>query len=96
MITKKSEPDTFEPPCHKLSKDIKLKLEVLFKEYKSQFAQDETAIGTTPLIKMMKDTRDSEPVSQKPYPIVMKQYKWVKDEINKLLTAKVIQGSQSS
>ena len=36
------------------------------------------------------DTRDSEPVSQKPHPIVMKHYKWIKDKINKLLTAKVI------
>ena len=26
----------------------------------------------------------------------MKHYQWVKDEIEKLLTAKVIQGSQSS
>ena len=38
----------------------------------------------------MIDTRKSEPVSQKPYPTVMKHYKWVKDEINKLLTAKVM------
>ena len=36
------------------------------------------------------DTGTSEPVSQKPYPIDMKNYQWVKDEINKLLTAKVI------
>ena len=55
----------------------------------SQFAQNETTIGRTPITKMMIDTRDSEPVSQKPYPIVMKHYKWVKDKINKLLTAKV-------
>ena len=41
------------------------------------------------------DTQDSQPVSQKPYPITMKHYKWVKDKINKPLTAKVIQGGQS-
>ena len=68
----------------------------LLKEYDSQFAQDETIIGTTPLTEKTIDTGTSEPVSQKPYPIAMKHYKWVKDEINKLLTAKVIQGSQSS
>ena len=45
---------------------------------------------------MMIDTGVSEPVSQKPYPITMKHYKWVKGDINKLLTAKVIRGSQSS
>ena len=42
------------------------------------------------------DTGDSEPVSQKPYPIAMKNYQWVKEEIEKLLTAKVIHGSRSS
>ena len=50
----------------------------------------------TPLTKMMRDTRDSKPVSQKPYPMVMKHYKWVKDKTSKLLTPKGIWGSQSS
>ena len=61
----------------------------LLKEYDSQFVQDETTIGTMPLTEMTIDTEASEPVSQKPYPIAMKHYKWVKDEINKLLTVKV-------
>ena len=42
------------------------------------------------------DTGTSKPVSQKPYPIAMKYYQWVKDEIEKLLAAKVIHPSQSS
>ena len=42
------------------------------------------------------DTGTADPVSQKPYPIAMKHYKWVKDEIEKLLTAKVICTSCSS
>ena len=37
-----------------------------------------------------------QPVSQKSYPIVIIHYAWVKDKINKLLTAKVIWGSWSS
>ena len=41
------------------------------------------------------NTGDSEPVSQKPYPIAM-NYQWVKDEIEKILTAKVICSSWSS
>ena len=45
---------------------------------------------------MMIDTRNSDPVSQKPYPITMKNYQWVKEEIEKLLTAKVIHSSRSS
>ena len=42
------------------------------------------------------DISTSEPVSQKPYPIAMKHYQWVKDEIEKLLVSKVICTSQSS
>ena len=44
----------------------------------------------TPFTEMTTYTGTSEPVSQKPYPIAMKNYQWVKDEIEKLLTAKVI------
>ena len=86
------EPDTFKPPFHILKQDI----EAVLKEYASQFTQDETSIGTTPLREMTIDMGTSELVSQKPYPIVMKHCQWVEDEIEKCLTAKVIQGSQSS
>ena len=55
-----------------------------------------TSIGTTPLTSMTIDTGTSEPFSQKPYPIAMKHHQWVKDEIEKLLAAKVIHTSQSS
>ena len=93
MMSEKVEPDTFKPPHHKLKQHIKTKLMKLLKEYDSQFAQDETTIGTTPLMEMTIDTGTSEPVSQKPCPIAMKHYKWVKDEIKKLLMVKVIQVS---
>ena len=69
---------------------------MLLQEYESQFAKDGTSIETTPLTSMTIDTGTSELVSQKPYPIAMKHYQWVKDEIEKLLTAKVIHTSQSS
>ena len=42
------------------------------------------------------DTGTTDPVSQKPYPIAMKHYEWVKDEIEKSLTTKVIHTSCSS
>ena len=86
-------PDTFKPPHHKLKQHIEAKFEAFLKEYASQLAQDETSIGTTPLTEMMIDTGTSEPVSQKPYPIVMKLYQWVKDKTEKLLTAKVMRKS---
>ena len=71
-------------------------LELLLQEYESQFAKDETTIGTTPLTSMAIDTGTSNPVLQKPYPLAMKHYQWVKDEIEKLLAAKVIHTSHSS
>ena len=37
----------------------------------------------------------ANPVSQKPYPIAMKQYEWVENDIEKFLAAKVIHTSQS-
>ena len=68
----------------------------LLETFKSQFAKDETSNGTTHLTKMQIDTGDSELVSQWPYPIAMKHYDWVRNEINKLLDAQVICSSHSS
>ena len=90
------QPDIFDPPHHKLKPDIQLKLDALLKEYAIQFTKDETSIRTTPLTEMTIDTGNSEPISQKPYPIAMQNYQWVKEEIEKLLTAKVICNSRSS
>ena len=52
--------------------------------------------GTTPLTSMTIDTGTSELASQKPYPIAMKHYQWIKEEIEKFLAAKVIHTSHSS
>ena len=81
MIAETVTPDTFNPPCHELSTAVQKDLNLLLWEYESQFAKDETSIWTTPLTSMTTDTGTSEPVSQKPYPIAMKHYQWVKDEI---------------
>ena len=66
--------DIFDPPCHKLKPGIQLQLDALLKECESQFTKDETSIRTTPLMEMMIDTGNSDSVSQKPYPITMKNY----------------------
>ena len=71
-------------------------LKLLLEEYDLQFAQDEMSIGMTLLTSMSIDTGTANPVSQKPYPIAMKHYDWVKNEIEKLLAAKVIHSSCSS
>ena len=96
MMAEQVQPDIFDPPCHKLKPGIQSKLVALLKEYETQFAKDETSIGTTPLTEMTINTLDSEPISQKPYPIAMKSHQLVKEEIKKLLTAKVICSSRSS
>ena len=75
--------DTFDPPQHKLSTPIQDSLKLLLGEHESQLAKDETYIGTTPLMSMTIDTGTVDPVSQKPYPIAMKHYEWVKNEIEK-------------
>ena len=96
MMAEKVTPDIFNPPCHTLSTNIQHELDTLLKEYESQFMKDETSIGTTPLTSMVIDTGTSDPISQKPYPITMKHYQWVKEEIEKLLSEKVICSSRSS
>ena len=96
MMSETITPDTFNPPCHELSVAVQDKLKLLLQEYESQFTKDETTIGTTPLTSMTIDTGTSDPVSQKPYPIAMKHYQWVKEEIEKLLAANVIHTSHSS
>ena len=87
MMSEQIEPEACEPLHHKLKPSIETKL---LKEYASQFTQDETSISTTPLTEKMIDKGNSEPVSQKPYPITMRHYQRVKDKIEKLLTAKLI------
>ena len=90
MMSETVTPDTFNLPCHELSTAVQNSLELLLQEYESQFAKDKASIGTTPLTSMTTDTITSDPVSPKPYPIAMKHYQWVKEEIEKLLAAGVI------
>ena len=96
MLPKTIKPDSFTPPKYQLDSTIQQQLDNLLGTFKDQFAKDEMTIGTTPLTQMSIDTGNSDPVSQKPYPIVMKHYSWVKEEINKLLEAGVIRNSHSS
>ena len=63
--------------------------------FKDQFAKEKMTIGTTLITQMSIDTGDSDPVLQKPYPVAMKHYNWVKEEIDKLLEAGVIRNSHS-
>ena len=96
MLPETVKPDSFTPPKHQLDLTIQQQLDNLLGTFKDQFAKDEMTIGTTPLTQMSIDTGDSDPVSQKPYPVAIKHYNWVKEEIDKLLEAGVIRNSLSS
>ena len=96
MLPETIKPDSFTPPKYELNLNIQQLLDNLLGTFKDQFAKDETTIVTTPLTQMSINTGDSDPVSQKPYPIAMKHYNWVKEEIDKLLEAGVIRNSHSS
>ena len=96
MLPETVKPDSFTPPKYQLDSTTQLQLDNLLGTFKDQFSKDEMTIGTTPLTQMSINTRDSDPVSQKPYPVAMKHYNWVKEEIDKLLEAGVIRNSHSS
>ena len=96
MLPKTIKPDSFTLPKYQLNSTIQQQLDNLLGSFKDQFAKDKTTIGTTPLTQMSIDTGESDPVSQKPYPVAMKHYNWVKEEINKLLEAGVIRNSHCS
>ena len=85
MMAEQVPPDPFHLPCHKLKPNIEAKLDALLKEYASQFAKDETSIGATPLTEMTIDMGTSDPVSQKPHPIAIKNYQWVKTKLRNFL-----------
>ena len=54
------------------------------------------SVGTTPLAEMTINMGNSDPASQKSYPIAVKNYQWVKDKIEKFLMVEVICSSRSS
>ena len=96
MLPETVKPDSFTPPKYQLDATTQQQLDFLLRTFRDQFAKDETTIGTTPLTQMSINTGDSDPISQKPYPVAMKHYQWVKEEIDKLLEAGVIRNSHSS
>ena len=96
MLPETIKPDSFMPSTYQLEQTIQQQLDFLLRTFKDQFVKDETTIGTTPLTQMSIDMGNSDPISQKPCPVAMKHYQWVKEEIDKLLEAGVIRNSHSS
>ena len=88
MMAEQVQPDICNLLHHKMQSRIESKQDALLQEYASQFGKDEMSIGTTPLTEMTIDMGNSDPVSQNPYPIAMKNCQWVKDEIENSLQLK--------
>ena len=64
-------------------------------EFKDIFSVDSGDIGKTPLVEMEIDTRDSPPITQKPYTLPLKHAEWVQKELEILEKAGVIVRSVS-
>ena len=79
-----------------VNKQTRHELERLLEENHDVFAEDERQIGTASLIEMSINTGDHLPIAKKLCALVLKHYNWVRDEIDKLLKAGVIQESYSS
>ena len=62
MMAEQVQQNIFDPPHHKLKPGIQSKLDILLKEYETQFVKDETSIRTTPLTEMTINTKDSVPI----------------------------------
>ena len=64
-------------------------------EHKEAFSKNNKDIGRTQLIEMEIDTRNSVPLAQSPYTLPLKHYDWLRNEIETLEKAGVIERSLS-
>ena len=69
--------------------------DVLCEKYPKVFSKGNKDIGRTQLVTMDIDTRDSPPVSSRPYTLALKHHKWVQEEIEMLERAGIIAKSMS-
>ena len=64
-------------------------------KYEKAFSKNNKDIGRTQLIEMEIDTGNSVPLAQSPYMLPLKHYDWVRNEIETLEKARVIERSLS-
>ena len=96
MIEEHVQPNTFTPPLNTLLGDVSHKItKSITGNIKITICTDEICIRTTHLTKMQIDSGNSEPVIQRPYPITMKHYNWVRNETNKCINTQVVFSSHS-
>ena len=78
-----------------ISENTKARFEEICQERQQAFSKNNKDIGTTQLIEMEIDTGDHMPVAQNPYTLPLKHYEWVRNEIETLEKAGVIERSLS-
>ena len=78
-----------------IKESTKKEFERICQERQAAFSKNNKDIGRTQLIEMEIDTGDSLPVAQSPYTLPLKHYDWVRNEIETLEKAGVIERSLS-
>ena len=78
-----------------ISEETRQKFDRICEERHEAFSKNNKDIGRTQLIEMEIDTGDHIPVAQNPYTLPLKHYDWVRNEIETLEKAGVIERSLS-
>ena len=78
-----------------ITEDTKKSFEQLCEAQSEAFSKNNKDIGKTQVIEMEIDTGDSLPIAQSPYTLPLKHYDWVRQEIETLEKAGVIERSLS-
>ena len=78
-----------------VSTSTKVKFEQICQEQREAFSKNNKDIGHAQVIEMEIDTGDSLPLAQSPYTLPLKHYDWVRQEIETLEKAGVIERSLS-
>ena len=78
-----------------ITEDTKKSFEQLCEAQSGAFSKNNKDIGKTQVIEMEIDTGDSLPIAQSPYTLPLKHYDWVRQEIETLEKAGVIERSLS-
>ena len=78
-----------------ITDETKRSFEDICSIYEKVFSKNNKDIGRTQLIEMEIDTENSVPLAQSPYTLPLKHYDWVRNEIETLEKAGVIERSLS-
>ena len=98
FLTSPADIEMHEKPAlrnYALTTSLQRDFEALCSTHTELFSKNANDIGQTKLIEMHIDTGDSPPLAQKPYMLPLKHVDWVKEQLNILEEAQVIERSVS-